>query len=84
MRYSTYSNKGGTGDTDSSEVPNRRGKGTFHSGTIPPPFTHRIYRSGVGWVPADKSGASSLVRAASSPGTGIGRGQDSSFSRSKV
>ena len=79
MTYTTPSNQGGRGGTDSSEDPTRRGKGAFHFGSIPPPpFTNKIYQSGVGWVSKDKAGASSLKH------TGICGSEDSSLGTSKV
>ena len=83
-RSSTYSNQGGTGGTDSSEVPIRRGKGASHSGAVPLPSTHKVYRPGVGLVPVNKAGTSPLRYAVSNPGTGIGSGQGSSLGRSMV
>lgn len=84
QKYIASSGQGGTGGTDSSEVPARRGMGTFYFGDISLPSTHQVYRSGLGWIPEDEASASALRHNVSSSGTGIGGSGDSSLVRSKV
>lgn len=84
QKHIVSSDQGGTGGTDSSEVPERRGMGSFYFGDISLPSTHQVYRSGLGWIPEDGAGASALRHTVSSPGTGIGWSGDSGLARSKV
>ncbi|CUS12489.1 unnamed protein product [Tuber aestivum] len=84
QRYSATFNQDEGDGADSNGASVRRGKGAFYFGDIPLPSTHRIYKSGLGWIPEGEETSFPLGQAGSgSLGSGAGRSGDSNIVRSK-